>query len=87
MLYRHLLLYDIFDLVSSSYSLQVLALIGSKFVYATICLYLFFFSIFDRSVFIDRSFSPLLPLVIFEVIQLVTVLYCCQSVTFQVGII
>jgi len=86
-LYRHLLLYDIFDLVSSSYSLQVLALIGSKFVYATICLYLFFFSIFDRSVFIDRSFSPLLPLVIFEVIQLVTVLYCCQSVTFQVGII
>ena len=86
-LYRHLLLYDIFGLINSSYSLQFLALIGSKFVYATICLYLLFFSIFDRSVFTHRSFSPLLPLVIFEVMQLVAVAYCCQSVSFQVGII
>jgi hypothetical protein len=87
MLYRHVMLCDIFHLISSSYALQVLALIGSKFVYATICLYLLFFWIVDRSVFIDRSFSPLLPLVIFEVMQLVTVLYCCQSATSQVGII
>jgi hypothetical protein len=86
-LYRHVMLCGIFDLIKSSYSLQVLALIGSKFVYSTICLYLLFFSIFDRSVFEDRSFSPLLPFVIFEVMQLVTVVYCCNFVCFQVGII
>jgi hypothetical protein len=86
-LYRHVMLCDILDLINSSYSLQVLALIGSKFVYATISLYLLFFSIFDISVFLDRSFSPLLPLVSFEVLQLVTVVYCCKSASFQVGII
>ena len=42
-LYRHVMLCDILELINSSYSLQVLALIGSKFVYATICLYLLFF--------------------------------------------
>ena len=42
-LYRHVMLCDILELINSSYSLQVLALMGSKFVYATICLYLLFF--------------------------------------------
>jgi hypothetical protein len=62
-LYRQVMLCDILELINSSYSLQVLALIGSKFVYATICLYLLFF--FDiRSVLI--SISPLCsyPLVV-----------------------
>jgi len=42
-LYRHMMLCDILELINSSYSLQVLALIGSKFVYETIFLYLLFF--------------------------------------------
>ena len=86
-LYRHVMLCDILDLIHSSYSLEVLALIGSKFVFATICLYLLFFSIFDPSLFPLYSFSSLLPLGSFEVMQLVTVLYCCKSACFQVGII
>ena len=86
-LYRHVMLCDILDLINSSYALQVLALIGSKFVYATICLYVLFFSIFDRSVLIDRSFSSKILFGTFEVMQLFTVLYCCQSVCFQVSII
>jgi hypothetical protein len=86
-LYRHLMLCDILELVNSSYSLHVLALIGSKFVYATIYLYLLFFSIFDRSLFTVLSFYSLLPYVSFEVMQLVTVVYCCTSACFQVGII
>jgi hypothetical protein len=86
-LYLHAMLCDIFDLINFSYSLQVLALIGSKFVYATMCMYLLFFSIFDPSVLAAVSFSPLLPLVIFEELQLVTVVYCCKSACLQVGII
>ena len=85
-LHRHLMLCDILELIDSSYSLQVLALIGSIFVYATISLYIFFFSIFDRSLFPVVSFAFLLPLGVFEVMQLVTVLYCCKSASFQVSI-
>jgi hypothetical protein len=40
-LYRHLMLCDIFELINTSCSVQVLALMGSKFVYATICLFSF----------------------------------------------
>jgi hypothetical protein len=86
-LYRHVMLCDILELINSSYSLQVLALIGSKFVYATICLYLLFFSIFDHSLFPAHSFDSLIPFVSFEVIQLVAVVYCCKSACFQVSII
>jgi len=86
-LYRHVMLCDILELVNSSYSLQVLALIGSKFVYATISLYLLFFSIFDRSLFPVQSSTSQILFGAFEVMQLVTVLYCCQSACFQVGII
>jgi len=86
-LYRHVMLCDILELINSSYSIQVLVLIGSKFVYATVSLYLLFFSIFDRSVFPDTSFSSKLPLVSFEVMQLVSLVYCCKSVSFQVSII
>jgi hypothetical protein len=46
-----------------------------------------FFSIFDHSLFRVYPFSSLLPLVIVEVMQLVTVVYCCKSACFQVGII
>ena len=42
-MYRHVMLCDILELINSSYSFEVLALIGSKFVYATIFLYLFIF--------------------------------------------
>ena len=86
-LYRQVMLCDILELINSSYSLQVLALIGSKFVYTTILLYLLFFSIFDYSLFAVLPFDSLIPFVSFEVIQLVTVVYCCKSACFQVSII
>jgi len=86
-LYRHVMLCDILELIKSSYSLQVLAFIGSKFVYTTIFLYVLFFCIFDRSLFPTNSFDSLIPFVSFEVIQLVTVVYCCKSACFQVSII
>ena len=86
-LYRHVMLCDILELINSSYSLQVLALIWSNFVYATIYIYLLFISIFDRYLFPVLSFDSQLPLVGFEVMQLVTVVYCCKSVDFQVSVI
>jgi hypothetical protein len=86
-LYRHVMLCDILELTDSSYSLQVLALIGSKSVYATICLYLSFFSIVYRSVFPVVSFEMLLTLASFEVMQVITVVCCCKSACSQVGII
>jgi hypothetical protein len=86
-LYRHVMLCDVLELIGSSYSLQVLALIGSKFVYATLSLYLLFFSIFDCSLFPDISVPSLITLGSFEIIQLVTVLYCCKSACLQVGVI
>jgi hypothetical protein len=85
-LYHHLMLCDILELINSSYSLQVLVLIGSKFVYTTTSLYLLFFSIFGRSLFPVLSFAFFIPLGSFEVIQLVTVLYCCKSACFKVSI-
>jgi hypothetical protein len=54
-LYRHLMLCDILELINTSYSLQVLEFVGSKFGYATIFLYILFF--FDiRSFLISDSF-------------------------------
>jgi len=86
-LYRHVMLCDILELINASYSLQVLAFIGSKFVYATIFLYLLFISIFDYSLLPIHSFDSLIPFVSFEVMQLVTVVYCCKAACFQVSII
>ena len=86
-LYRHVMLCDILELINYFYSLQVLALIGSKFVYTTIFLYLLFFSIFDRSLFPVHSVPLLIPFAIFEVMELVTVLYCCQFACLQVSIV
>jgi len=86
-LYHHVMLCDILDLINSSYSIQVLILIGSKFLYATIFLYLSFLSVFYRSLFPFFPFPLLIPLVSFEVMQLVTVLYCCKSACLQVSII
>jgi len=86
-LYRHVMLCDILELINSSYSLQVLVLIGSKFVYATMLLYLLFFSIFDQSLFPGLPFTSLIPMSSFEIMQLVRVLYCCKSACFQVSII
>jgi hypothetical protein len=86
-LYRHVMLCDILELINSSYSLQVLAFIGSKFVYATIYLYLLFFSVFDYFLLSFHSLGSLIPFISFEVMQLVTVVYCCKSACFQVSII
>jgi len=86
-LYRQVMLCDVLELINSSYSLQVLALIGSKFVQATILLYLLFFSIFDYSLITVIPFASLILFVSFEVMQLVTVVYCCKSASFQVSII
>jgi hypothetical protein len=85
-LYHHLMLCDILELINSSYSLQVLALIGSKFVYATIFLYLLFFSLFDLSLFPVLSFASFVPISSFEAMQLFMMLYCCKSACFQVSI-
>ena len=85
--YRHVMLCDILELINSSYSLQVLALIGLKFAYATIFLYLLFFSIFDQYLFPFLPFASLVPIGSFEVMQLVTVLYFCKSASFHVSII
>jgi hypothetical protein len=86
-LYRHVMLCDILELINSSYSLQVLAFVGSKFVYATIFLYVSFCYIYDYSFFPTGSFAAVIPVVSFEVMQLVTVVYCCKSAYFQVSII
>jgi hypothetical protein len=86
-LYHHFILCDILELVNSSYSLQILTLIGSKFVHITVFLYLLFFSIFHRSLFPFPPFAQLIPLVIIEVMQLVTVVICCNSAGFQVSAI
>jgi hypothetical protein len=85
--YHHLMLCDILEHTNSSYSLQVLALIGSKFMYATIFLYLLFFSALDLSIFPVLSLASFVPLISFEVTQLVTLVYCCKSASFQVSII
>jgi hypothetical protein len=86
-LHHHVILCDMLDIINSTSSLQFLALIGSKFVYTTIFLYLLFFSIFDRFLFPVHTIASLIPLVSVEVIQLVAVLYCCESVSLQVCII
>jgi hypothetical protein len=83
-LYRHVILCDILELINSSYSLQVLALIGSKFVHLTIFLYLLFFAFHLHSLLPVNSIVLLLPIITFEIIQLVTVMYCCTSTCFQV---
>jgi hypothetical protein len=85
--YRHVMLCDILELINYSYSLQVLVLIGSKFVYATVYLYLSLFSVLEFFAFPVLSFASFIPPLSFEVMQLVTVVYCCMSASFQVGII
>jgi hypothetical protein len=84
---RHLLLCDILELINSSYSVQVLAFIGSKYVYATVCLYILFFTVFDIADVIDMSFPVLICVISYEVMQLLSVVYCCKSACVQVGVI
>jgi hypothetical protein len=86
-LYRHLILCDILELINSSYSLQFLVFIASKFGYATISLYVYFVSIFDLSLFPFHSSASLITLGGCEVLQLVAVVYCCHSASDQVGVI
>jgi hypothetical protein len=86
-LYLHLMLCDVLELINSSYSLQLLVFIGSKFGYATLSLYILFSSIFDRTLFPVYSFSSLVTLGSYEVFLLVTVVCCCKSACFQVGVI
>jgi hypothetical protein len=85
-LYRHVMLCDILELVDSSYSLQFLAFMGLKFVYATVFLYLLWLELFDRSLFQVFSFASQIVLVSFEVIQLFSVVYCCKSACVDVVI-
>jgi hypothetical protein len=85
-LYRHFMLCDILELINSSYSLQVLAFIGLKFVYTTVYLYLLCFTLFDTSIFGVLAYASLTALVGFELFQLASVVYCCNSASFQVGI-
>jgi hypothetical protein len=86
-LYRHLTLCDIMQLINSSYSLQVLDFVGSKFGYATIYLYILFFSIFHPSLFPIHSSASLITFVSNKIMQRVTVVYCCKSASVHVGVI
>jgi hypothetical protein len=85
-LHRQIMMCDILELINSSYGLQILAFIGTKFVYSTILFYLLCFSLF-APLFPVASFVSLLPVLSHEVIQIVTVVYCCNSASFQVGVI
>jgi hypothetical protein len=84
---RHVVLCDILELINSSYGLQILAFIGTNFVYSTIMFYLLCFSVFAPLLFPVASFVSLLPVLSQEVIQIVTVVYCCNCASFQVGVI
>jgi hypothetical protein len=86
-MYRHVMLCDILEFIDSSYSSQVLCLVGSKFVHTTILLYLMWFGLLDSSFLLVQSIVLLLPHLSYEIIQLVTVVYCCKSACFQVGVI
>jgi hypothetical protein len=86
-LYRHVMLCDVLEVINSSYSLQVLAFIGLKFVYTTVTLYLLWFALFDSFFFHAFSLALLIALVSFDIIQLVSVVYCCKFACDQVGIV
>jgi hypothetical protein len=86
-LYRHVMLCDVLELIDSSYSLQVLFFIGWEFTYATNMLFMILVSIFDRSLFPIPSFTLAIAFVLYEVIQLVAVVSCCKSACVQVGVI
>jgi hypothetical protein len=83
----HLLLCDILEVINSSYSVQVLAFMGSKYVYATACLYILFFTVFDLSKVLVLPFPVLICVISYEVMQLLSVVYCCRSASVQVGTI
>ena len=83
----HFLLCDVLQLIDSSYSVQVLAFIGSKYVYATVCLYVLFCTEFDLVDVVVPSFTVFTSVIIFEVVELVTVVYCCKFACFQVSVI
>jgi hypothetical protein len=84
---RHLLLCAILELIDSSYSVQVLAFMGSKYIYATVCFYILFFTVFDLSKVMVMSFPLVMCTISCEVMQLLAVVYCCRSVSVQVGVI
>jgi hypothetical protein len=84
---HHVMLCDVLDLINSSYSLPVLALISLRFIFTTLGLYLVFFSILYPSAYSIHFYSSLPPVISFEVTQLVAVLYCCKCASFQVGTI
>jgi hypothetical protein len=86
-LYRHVILCDILELIDSSYSFQVLAFIGSKFLYPTIFLYTLVASILERSLFSIHSIATVITCGIYEIMQLVAFVRCCKSASFQVGMI
>jgi hypothetical protein len=86
-LHHHMMLCEILELINSSYALQVLAFIGSKFLYATVNFYLLFLSICDCSFFPTPPISTVLLVLCYILIQLVSLVCCCNSASFQVGII
>jgi hypothetical protein len=86
-LYHHMVLCDVVELIDSSYSLQVLVIIGSRFVHTTIYFYLLLLPIFDLSFFTANSFISLLPYLSYVIIQVVAAVFCCKSACVQVGVI
>jgi hypothetical protein len=83
----HLALCDVLDIINSTYSLQVLASVGWKFINVTIALYLIFVAILDTTIIQAHSIPSLILSISFEATQLVIVVYCCKSVTSQVSAI
>jgi hypothetical protein len=81
----HVTLCDVLDEIKSTYSLQVLASVGWKFVNITITLYLIFSVILDNTIFQVHSSPSLIFSISFEAMQLIMVVSFCKSASFQVG--
>jgi hypothetical protein len=83
----HMTLCDVLDSINSTYSLQVLALTGWKFLGVTVAFYLIVSVILDSTIKQVHSFPSLIAVISSEVTQLVTVVHCCKYAGFQVRVI
>jgi hypothetical protein len=81
----HETLCDVLEVINSTYSLQVLASVGWKFVNLTVSFYLIVSVILDNTIYQIQSFPSLIFSISFEATQLVLLVHCCNSASFQVG--
>lgn len=81
----HDALCDVLDVINSTYSFQVLAMVGWKFLNVTIGFYLMLSVILDSKIYQVLSFPSLMFSISCEAMQLAVVVLCCNSTSFQVG--